>query len=231
MRHVGQFGIHWMLLCDITDDHALVELRVPRADADRANEMLNLRMLDHHHGQAAQQQHQGKHLTLVFDGDKRTSQLNGLLQCGSERLFKAEQGAYIEAFDTLVLHNLITQSEAIGSCHLLFLLVPKNQMLVMAVELIGVETLSGAFADEAESLLAKPAQLVHQIGDLVVVGQETLISRSREQQPFFAYGIEFLYQQLTVPGLFHRSPILIDHGGLFLLHVGFERIGAAAEIG
>ena len=51
--HVGEIIAHRMLLGDILHNHALVELRIPAADAHRTDEMLNVGVTHHHIRKAA----------------------------------------------------------------------------------------------------------------------------------------------------------------------------------
>ena len=98
---------------------------------------------------------------MIFEGDERTAQLDGVTQPVRECLVDVYQRADIKAFDAEIGYDLAADTETIAARNLLLHVVPKDEVLEVRVVLVLVEALARAFTDGAECLFTKTSDLVH----------------------------------------------------------------------
>ena len=91
----------------------------------------------------------------------------------------------IETFQSVVPHDLVAQSQTVGSDQPQRLVVPDEQLPVIAVETVGIDLVLGAFADLAERPFAQRGDHQHHVRDLLRRSAINLIT-ARNEQPIMS---------------------------------------------
>ena len=181
-------------------------------------------------GNARQQEFQRQDFPLVLLDDKRTAQLDALLEGRVRARDETEKGGSVEAIlSAMGRKNLAAEAEPVGPDDVPVLPVPEHQMAVVSIVGIGVQGLSGAFSDGAEGLLPEPVDFLHD-------GRSIL--RLDEEDPVVAGIEENLVPEPVHFGADHFGVHVGCDGGLpldfrrgfVLLALGFQGVGAVAKV-
>ena len=103
---------------------ALIEYRVPIANADRSDKMLDVLISVCHHHQAFKEEHERQHIFLIIYSNKGTSEFDRLRQNVFKLRFEFEQGVGVETFDAFMFDDVFTNSESVATHEAVLFLIP-----------------------------------------------------------------------------------------------------------
>ncbi len=161
----GEFGFP-ADVAQALDHHAAGGFAVFVGDGDGAEEGAVFLLAGDKEGDTFPEEGKGGEGALVFAAYEGAAHFHDGTDGVDEALVEFEEGAGVEAFDFVGGDDFVSEAEAVAADDFGLLCIPEEEVPVVGVEVVEVDFVAGAFANEAEGDFAQAANLAQEVGDL-----------------------------------------------------------------
>ena len=141
-----------------------------------------------------------------------------------------EETVAVETIYAILLYYLLAHTKPVGANYALLLPVPDIEMFIVSIEFVCIYLCACALTYISERLLPSYSNLVHNVRNILVRGEETVV-RARREEFVTASCLYLRCQDLRIHRFWHILSIGVEVGEIVTVEMRFKRIGSVVKVG